>query len=227
MEQLSYSGSDDEVGPRQEFTRRFAEGIGKLARNTLGDRRKKTKRLIVRMSEATVLAGILLGVLPLFKCTGGRVLSPSASGRGCLPRTLANFVVLDGAKLLALPEAAHTIDNVLLILSVGETEALERIQKFFSTDVMEREEKTHSVEATPPSALSKVASEQLVSLLLAPTTPSLEAVAPYVRPSTEEGPTPPLPPTRVGPYVNSLAPLLGPLVAMSLRGEAVDWPFTP
>ncbi|RWW62126.1 hypothetical protein BHE74_00030773 [Ensete ventricosum] len=58
MEQLSYSGSNDEVGPRQEFARRFTEGIGKLARNTLGDRRKKTKRLIVRMSEATVLAGV-------------------------------------------------------------------------------------------------------------------------------------------------------------------------
>ncbi|RZR93730.1 hypothetical protein BHM03_00022314 [Ensete ventricosum] len=76
-------------------------------------------------------------------------------------------------------------------------------------------------------SFKEVASGQLVSLLLAPTTPSLEAVAPHVRPSTEEGPTPSLPPTRVGPYVNSLAPLLGPLVAMSLRGETVDWPFTP
>ncbi|RRT69348.1 hypothetical protein B296_00006492 [Ensete ventricosum] len=33
-------GSDNVVGPRREFTRRFAEGIGKLAENTPGDRRK-------------------------------------------------------------------------------------------------------------------------------------------------------------------------------------------
>ncbi|RWW44096.1 hypothetical protein BHE74_00050177 [Ensete ventricosum] len=35
-------GFDDTVGPHQEFSRRFAEGIGKLARSTLGDHRKKT-----------------------------------------------------------------------------------------------------------------------------------------------------------------------------------------
>ncbi|RZR94894.1 hypothetical protein BHM03_00023666 [Ensete ventricosum] len=36
------SGLDDAVEPRREFARRFAEGIGKLARNTPGDHRKKT-----------------------------------------------------------------------------------------------------------------------------------------------------------------------------------------
>ncbi|RWW77410.1 hypothetical protein BHE74_00014434 [Ensete ventricosum] len=31
------------VGPHEEFARRFAEGIGKLAWSTLGDHRKKTR----------------------------------------------------------------------------------------------------------------------------------------------------------------------------------------
>ncbi|RRT74998.1 hypothetical protein B296_00005942 [Ensete ventricosum] len=70
MEQLSYSrmmgqdqawtsgrGSDDVVGPRQEFARRFTEGIRKLARNMQGDHRKKTKKLTVKIPEAAVLAG--------------------------------------------------------------------------------------------------------------------------------------------------------------------------
>ncbi|RWW44286.1 hypothetical protein BHE74_00049963 [Ensete ventricosum] len=35
-------GLDDVVGPRWEFARRFAEGIGKLAGSTPGDHRKKT-----------------------------------------------------------------------------------------------------------------------------------------------------------------------------------------
>ncbi|RWW08770.1 hypothetical protein GW17_00027772 [Ensete ventricosum] len=51
-------GSDDAVGPRREFARRFAEGIGKLARNTPRDRRKKTIGLIARMSEAAGLARV-------------------------------------------------------------------------------------------------------------------------------------------------------------------------
>ncbi|RWV85535.1 hypothetical protein GW17_00052664, partial [Ensete ventricosum] len=44
-------------GISPKFARRFAEGIGKLAGNTLGDHYKKTERLIVRMSEAARLAG--------------------------------------------------------------------------------------------------------------------------------------------------------------------------
>ncbi|RRT66829.1 hypothetical protein B296_00032665, partial [Ensete ventricosum] len=48
---------DDAMGPRREFPRRFTKGIGKLAGNMLGDCQKKTKRLIVRMSEAARLAG--------------------------------------------------------------------------------------------------------------------------------------------------------------------------
>ncbi|RRT65497.1 hypothetical protein B296_00007012 [Ensete ventricosum] len=43
-----------------EFARRFAKGIGKLVENTPGDRRKKTRRLIVRMSEAAGLMGGLV-----------------------------------------------------------------------------------------------------------------------------------------------------------------------
>ncbi|RZS17921.1 hypothetical protein BHM03_00050130 [Ensete ventricosum] len=51
------SGSNDAVGPHQEFTRRFAEGIGKLVGNMSGDRRKKTIGLAVIMSGATGLVG--------------------------------------------------------------------------------------------------------------------------------------------------------------------------
>ncbi|RZS20550.1 hypothetical protein BHM03_00053079 [Ensete ventricosum] len=51
-------GSDDTVGSRREFARRFAEGIGKLAGNTSGDHWKKTERLIARMPEAAGLAGV-------------------------------------------------------------------------------------------------------------------------------------------------------------------------
>ncbi|RZS01155.1 hypothetical protein BHM03_00030968, partial [Ensete ventricosum] len=51
-------GLDDLVGPRREFTMRFAEGIGKLTRNTPGDRRKKIERLTVRIPKATGLAGV-------------------------------------------------------------------------------------------------------------------------------------------------------------------------
>ncbi|RWV80060.1 hypothetical protein GW17_00058719 [Ensete ventricosum] len=53
------SGSNDAVGPHQEFTRRFAEGIGKLVGNMSGDRRKKTIGLAVIMSGATGLVGQL------------------------------------------------------------------------------------------------------------------------------------------------------------------------
>ncbi|RWW29612.1 hypothetical protein GW17_00005851, partial [Ensete ventricosum] len=50
-------GSDDAVGPRCEFARKFVEGIGKLVGNTSRDHRKKTKRLVARMWEAVGLAG--------------------------------------------------------------------------------------------------------------------------------------------------------------------------
>ncbi|RRT70512.1 hypothetical protein B296_00000782 [Ensete ventricosum] len=51
-------GLDDAVGPRREFAVRFTEGIEKLARNTSGDRRKKTIRPTVRIPEAAGLAGV-------------------------------------------------------------------------------------------------------------------------------------------------------------------------
>ncbi|RRT31434.1 hypothetical protein B296_00055402, partial [Ensete ventricosum] len=35
---------DDEVGSRRELARRFAEGIGKLAKNTKGDHREEDRR---------------------------------------------------------------------------------------------------------------------------------------------------------------------------------------
>ncbi|RZS07411.1 hypothetical protein BHM03_00038244 [Ensete ventricosum] len=40
-----------------EFARRFVKGIGKLAVNTSGNHRKKTRRLTIRMLEATRLTG--------------------------------------------------------------------------------------------------------------------------------------------------------------------------
>ncbi|RWW10725.1 hypothetical protein GW17_00025719 [Ensete ventricosum] len=45
-------GSDDVVGPRREFVRRFVEGIRKLAGNMLGDHQK--------IPEASRLAGGLV-----------------------------------------------------------------------------------------------------------------------------------------------------------------------
>ncbi|RZS06460.1 hypothetical protein BHM03_00037114 [Ensete ventricosum] len=51
-------GLDDVVGPRRKFARRFTEGIGKLARNTSGDHRKKTGKLTARMPKAAGLAGV-------------------------------------------------------------------------------------------------------------------------------------------------------------------------
>ncbi|RZR74206.1 hypothetical protein BHM03_00033715 [Ensete ventricosum] len=36
--------SDDAVGSRRKFARRFAEGIGKLVGNAKGDRRKEDQR---------------------------------------------------------------------------------------------------------------------------------------------------------------------------------------
>ncbi|RWW38266.1 hypothetical protein BHE74_00056568 [Ensete ventricosum] len=50
--------SDDAVGSRREFARRFTEGIGKLARNMKGDYQEKTRGLTARMSEATGLAKV-------------------------------------------------------------------------------------------------------------------------------------------------------------------------
>ncbi|RWW68713.1 hypothetical protein BHE74_00023752 [Ensete ventricosum] len=47
--------SDYAVGFHREFARRFAEGIGKLAGNMSGDRRKKTIGLTARMPEAARL----------------------------------------------------------------------------------------------------------------------------------------------------------------------------
>ncbi|RRT37180.1 hypothetical protein B296_00036826 [Ensete ventricosum] len=51
-------GSDDAIGFRREFTRRFTEGIGKLAGNTTGDHQEKTGRLVASMLEATGLGEV-------------------------------------------------------------------------------------------------------------------------------------------------------------------------
>ncbi|RRT76846.1 hypothetical protein B296_00012004 [Ensete ventricosum] len=45
-------------GISSKFARRFTEGIGKLAGNTPGDHRKKTRRLTARIAKAVGLAGV-------------------------------------------------------------------------------------------------------------------------------------------------------------------------
>ncbi|RWW37936.1 hypothetical protein BHE74_00056887, partial [Ensete ventricosum] len=57
LQKEDYSSSDDVVGPRQEFARRFIKWIRKLAGNMMGNHQKKTKRLTVRISKAIGLAG--------------------------------------------------------------------------------------------------------------------------------------------------------------------------
>ncbi|RRT76254.1 hypothetical protein B296_00018865 [Ensete ventricosum] len=52
------------MGHRREFARRFPEGIGKLTGNTLGDHRKKTRRLIARIPKTIRLTGVLLAIDP-------------------------------------------------------------------------------------------------------------------------------------------------------------------
>ncbi|RZS14872.1 hypothetical protein BHM03_00046654 [Ensete ventricosum] len=51
-------GSDDAMGPCWEFARRFVEGIRKLARNTLGDHRRKTVRLTAVESGGCRVVGV-------------------------------------------------------------------------------------------------------------------------------------------------------------------------
>ncbi|RRT35709.1 hypothetical protein B296_00043151 [Ensete ventricosum] len=62
QDQVSASGQglDDAVGAHWEFV----EGIEKLARNTPGDRWRKTVRLTARMSKASELAGQAMVVPP-------------------------------------------------------------------------------------------------------------------------------------------------------------------
>ncbi|RZS15304.1 hypothetical protein BHM03_00047140, partial [Ensete ventricosum] len=55
---VSGQGLGDAEGARQEFARRFAEGIEKLARNTSGDRQRKTVRLVAVESGGCRIAGV-------------------------------------------------------------------------------------------------------------------------------------------------------------------------
>ncbi|RRT52950.1 hypothetical protein B296_00005743 [Ensete ventricosum] len=50
--------SDDAMGFRREFARRFSEGIKKLAGNTPGDHPEKIGRLAASMPETTGLAEV-------------------------------------------------------------------------------------------------------------------------------------------------------------------------
>ncbi|RZS25765.1 hypothetical protein BHM03_00059028, partial [Ensete ventricosum] len=68
------SGSDDAMRPRQEFARRFVEGIEKLVGNTPGDHRKKTGILATRMLEAARSMGATAPASGLLAC--GRPLRP-------------------------------------------------------------------------------------------------------------------------------------------------------
>ncbi|RRT67159.1 hypothetical protein B296_00019931 [Ensete ventricosum] len=51
-------GSDDVMEPRREFARGFADEIGKLARNTPRDRRRKTVRLTAVESGGYQIMGV-------------------------------------------------------------------------------------------------------------------------------------------------------------------------
>ncbi|RRT54176.1 hypothetical protein B296_00013517 [Ensete ventricosum] len=55
--------SDDAVGSRRKFVRRFVEGIEKLARNMKGDCRKKTEGLAVRLLVVVGVCGTTVGPL--------------------------------------------------------------------------------------------------------------------------------------------------------------------
>ncbi|RWW58102.1 hypothetical protein BHE74_00035060 [Ensete ventricosum] len=44
------ASSDDVVGSRRKFARRFTEGIGKLARNAKGDHRKEDRRTYYKIA---------------------------------------------------------------------------------------------------------------------------------------------------------------------------------
>ncbi|RRT46382.1 hypothetical protein B296_00033964 [Ensete ventricosum] len=62
-------GLDNAVGARRKFARRFAEEIGKLARNTPGDRQRKTVRLAAGDYEGCRNAGVrLLSLVVMFDC---------------------------------------------------------------------------------------------------------------------------------------------------------------
>ncbi|RWV78822.1 hypothetical protein GW17_00060142 [Ensete ventricosum] len=52
-------GSNDTVGFRREFARRFTEGIGKLAGNKPEDYWEKTRSLATSMLEATGLVEVI------------------------------------------------------------------------------------------------------------------------------------------------------------------------
>ncbi|RRT50819.1 hypothetical protein B296_00032468 [Ensete ventricosum] len=64
--------SEDAVEPRREFARRFAEWIEKLTGNTPRDDRKKTIRLIARISEAAGLCRMGKPPVPGFRVADDR-----------------------------------------------------------------------------------------------------------------------------------------------------------
>ncbi|RWW56034.1 hypothetical protein BHE74_00037306 [Ensete ventricosum] len=67
-------------GISSKFARRFIEGIGKVAGNTLKDRQKKTGRLTARMSEAAGLVGLCLDYLD-WSLLSGRYTVAAQAGR--------------------------------------------------------------------------------------------------------------------------------------------------
>ncbi|RRT35697.1 hypothetical protein B296_00043021 [Ensete ventricosum] len=50
-------GSDDAIGSRWKFARRFAEGIKKLAGNVKGDRWKEDRRTCRKIAKVTGVCG--------------------------------------------------------------------------------------------------------------------------------------------------------------------------
>ncbi|RRT31471.1 hypothetical protein B296_00058098, partial [Ensete ventricosum] len=78
--------SDDAMGSRREFAKRFVEGIRMLTRNMKGDHQKKTRELTARMSKATRLAeGLIFTQIRLIVEAG----VPQEGGLGSGRRPLA------------------------------------------------------------------------------------------------------------------------------------------
>ncbi|RZS26315.1 hypothetical protein BHM03_00059639 [Ensete ventricosum] len=93
------SGSNDAMGPRREFARRFTEGIGKLAGNTLKND-QKTHRKNVRGyrigEEGTTFLEISTGKPPMSNGKTACILESRrlpAADDGKLPKSTAKLTV--------------------------------------------------------------------------------------------------------------------------------------
>ncbi|RWV97872.1 hypothetical protein GW17_00039315 [Ensete ventricosum] len=65
----SWEGLDDAMGARWEFARTSPKVIRKIARNTLGDRRRRTMRLVAGNAKGYQIAGVRsLSLVVMYGC---------------------------------------------------------------------------------------------------------------------------------------------------------------